>query len=314
VNTIEVKNLVKKYKKADKPSVDDISFSVKEGSFFALLGPNGAGKTTTVSILTTILAKTSGDVKIAGFDIDKESNKVREKIGVIFQNPSLDMNLTAEENVRFHTNLYKLYTYRPSYNLMSDKYKKRVNELAKVLGIKDDMFKPTKNLSGGMKRKLEIIRGLMHNPKVLFLDEPTTGLDPVSRKSLWEYLKSIREKENITIFLTTHYLDEAEGADFIAIMNNGKIVEQGTPAHIKSKLIQKYIILDAEDRLRLTDELTENKYDFDGHGPFRIHLNGHNAQDIIKSIDTKLSFLDIYNPSLEEAYVQIIKETSPNND
>lgn len=230
---IEVKDLVKKYKKATSNAVNDVSFYVEEGAFFSLLGPNGAGKTTIISILTTLLSKTSGSVVINGYDVEREPEKVRRDIGVIFQNPSLDINLTAEENIRFHTNLYNLYPYRPSYKLMSSEYQKTVMDLAEVIGLKKDIFKPVKTLSGGMKRKLEIIRSLMHQPKVLFLDEPTTGLDPVSRKNLWEYLKKIRKETGTTIFLTTHYLEEAEGSDYVCIIDNGKVVAKGTPEEIK---------------------------------------------------------------------------------
>lgn len=230
---IEVRNLVKRYKKATVNAVDGVSFYVEEGAFFSLLGPNGAGKTSIISILTTLLSKTSGEVAISGFDVEREPGKVRQEIGVIFQNPSLDVNLTAEENIRFHANLYNLYTYRPSFSLMSEKYQKAVVELAKVVGLNKDIFKPVKTLSGGMKRKLEIIRSLMHHPKVLFLDEPTTGLDPVSRKNLWQYLWEIRRKTKTTIFLTTHYLEEAEGSDYVCIIDNGKVVAKGTPEEIK---------------------------------------------------------------------------------
>src|SRR3989344_6832756 len=208
---IQVENLIKKYKKSKANAVDDISFEVNEGEFFAFLGPNGAGKTTTISILTTTLSKTSGKIKIAGFDIEKESSRVRKNVGIIFQNPSLDLNLTAEENIRFHAILYGVYPFAPVYSLMSQKYKDQVQELAEIVGIQDQLFKPVKTLSGGMKRKMEIIRSLMHKPKVLFLDEPTTGLDPISRQNLWKYLQDIRKTEDITIFLTTHYLEEAEG-------------------------------------------------------------------------------------------------------
>jgi ABC-2 type transport system ATP-binding protein len=232
---IEVKNLIKRYKKAEANAVDGVSFNVIEGSFFSLLGPNGAGKTTTISILTTLLSKTSGEVKIAGFDVEKEPEKVRQQIGVIFQNPSLDLNLTAEENIRFHANLYNLYPYMPKFSLMNENYKKTVSDLAEVVGLEKDIFKPVKTLSGGMKRKLEIIRSLMHKPKVLFLDEPTTGLDPVSRKNVWQYLKDIRKKEDITIFLTTHYLEEAEGSDSVCIIDHGKVVASGTPSELKKR-------------------------------------------------------------------------------
>src|SRR3990167_5491701 len=225
---IVVKNLVKKYKKSNVFAVDNISFEVAEGEFFAFLGPNGAGKTTTISILTTTLSKSGGNVTIAGFDIDREASQVRRNVGIIFQNPSLDLNLTAEENIRFHAILYGVYPFAPVYSLMSQKYKNQVLELAEIVGIQDQLFKPVKTLSGGMKRKMEIIRSLMHKPKVLFLDEPTSGLDPLSRKTLWEYLHKIRLANKTTIFLTTHYLEDAEGSDTVCIINYGKVVASGT--------------------------------------------------------------------------------------
>lgn len=231
---IEVKNLVKRYKKSKVNAVDGVSFYVEKGAFFSLLGPNGAGKTTIISILTTLLSSTSGEIEIAGFNVEKKPGKVRERIGVIFQNPSLDINLTAEENIRFHANLYSLYPYRITFSLMNIKYQKEVLKLAKIVGLKkSDLFKPVKNLSGGMKRKLEIIRSLMHKPDVLFLDEPTTGLDPVSRKNLWQYLWTIRKQTGTTIFLTTHYLEEAENSDYVCIVDRGKVVAKGTPLEIK---------------------------------------------------------------------------------
>ncbi len=303
---IEVSHLVKKYKKAEKNSVDDISFYVEEGAFFSLLGPNGAGKTTTISILTTLLSITSGKVTIAGFDVEKQPGEVRQKIGVIFQNPSLDLNLTAEENIRFHANLYNLFPYLPTFAMMPQTYKKKVMELAEVLGLEKDIHKPVKSLSGGMKRKLEIIRSLMHRPKVLFLDEPTTGLDPISRQNLWKYLQDIRKTEDITIFLTTHYLEEAEGSDYVCIIDNGKIVAKGSPEQIKTTLIENYITADAEDRTALKKELEHHKISFHGKGPFKLLLDGATPQKIIQQINTPLTHLNIHSPSLEDAYVEII--------
>lgn len=237
---ITVKNLVKKYKKSKQNAVDDISFEVEEGEFFALLGPNGAGKTTVISILTTLLSKSSGLVTVAGFDIDKNSSKIRRNVGIIFQNPSLDLNLSAEENIRFHTILYGVYSFRPTFSSMPKGYQKRIFELAKVLGIEKEIFNAVKTFSGGMKRKLEILRSLMHNPKILFLDEPSIGLDPLSRKNLWQYLNQVRIEKKMTIFLTTHYLDEAEDCDKVCIINHGKIVAFDTPAKIKKTLKTTY--------------------------------------------------------------------------
>jgi len=303
---IEVKNLEKRYNKAPGNAVDDVSFYIEEGAFFSLLGPNGAGKTTVISILTTILSKTSGEVQIAGCNAETQADKVRESIGVIFQNPSLDGNLTAEENIRFHANLYGLFPYRPRFVMMDPAYQKKVRQLAEVIGLQNDIFRPVKTLSGGMKRKLEIIRSLMHRPKVLFLDEPTTGLDPISRANLWQYLQEVRRKENTTIFLTTHYLEEAEGSDYICIINKGKIEAKGTPAEIKKVLIEKYISADSGDRQKLIQELKAKKIKFAGTGPFRMELDGKSAHELIAGIKTPLTDLLIYNPTLEQAYVQII--------
>jgi len=188
----EVQNLVKRYKRADTNAVDGVSFDVQPGELFALLGPNGAGKTTTISILTTTLAPMDGRVCIAGHDLEREAAAVRREVGIIFQKPSLDLNLTAEENVRFHAVLYGLYPLRPSFKLMPRPYQQQVQELSAILEIEHDMFKPVKRFSGGMKRKLEIVRSLIHRPKVLFLDEPTVGLDPTSRRNLWDYLSTVR--------------------------------------------------------------------------------------------------------------------------
>lgn len=309
---IEVSHLIKKYKNANQNSVDDVSFHVEKGAFFSLLGPNGAGKTTIISILTSLLSVTHGTVHIAGFDIEKEPHKVRQNIGVIFQNPSLDLNLTAEENIRFHAILYNLYPFSPRYSHMPPLYKNKVAELAELVGIQDDLHKPVKTFSGGMKRKLEIIRSLIHKPKVLFLDEPTTGLDPISRNNLWQYIQNIRKQENITVFLTTHYLEEAEGSDYVCIIDKGKIVTEGSPKDIKEKLIKRYILLDSENRKTLKDELSKLKWGMEGTGPFRIKIEGKTGQDIINRIHTPLTYLEIHNPTLEDAYVEIISNNNAN--
>lgn len=233
---VEVKNLVKKYAKSPTPAVDNVSFTVRPGQFFSLLGPNGAGKTTVISILTTLLSRTSGISQVAGYDTENQSSQVRNRIGIIFQRPSLDQNLTAEENVRFHAALYGLYPYRPLYRSMPETYKQQITQLSAVLGLTPaQLQQPVRTLSGGMKRKLEIVRSLMHRPDILFLDEPTSGLDPQSRHSLWAYLNQIRHQNHTTIFLTTHYLEEAEDSDLVAIINLGKIIARGSPTQIKKE-------------------------------------------------------------------------------
>jgi ABC-2 type transport system ATP-binding protein len=304
---IEVRNLVKRYRKADANAVDSVSFDVGRGEFFALLGPNGAGKTTTISILTTTLTPTSGTVLINGMDAVHDSARVRRQVGIIFQKPSLDMNLSGEENVRFHAMLYGLYPYRPFFRLMPAAYRRQVSDLAAVLGLEKDIFRPVRKLSGGMKRKLEIIRGLMHRPKVLFLDEPTAGLDAASRHNLWSYLSSVRSAGGTTVFLTTHYLEEAEEADRICILNQGRVVSLGTPAEIKAELSAETLLLDAVDRLALRRELAELGLPFEDAGALlKVGLGGRAAHDVIRSIQTPLTVLRTDSPSLEDAYLRIV--------
>lgn len=312
---IQVNNLIKRYRKATRNAVDGVSFEVQPGEFFALLGPNGAGKTTTISILTTTLAKTSGEINIAGFDLDRQSSQVRSSIGIIFQNPSLDLNLTAEENIRFHTLLYGMYPFRPSFGLMPKAYQNKVMELAKILGIEKEIFKQIKTFSGGMKRKLEIIRSLMHNPKVLFLDEPTSGLDPESRRNLWEYLQTVREKQSITIFLTTHYLEEAEKADQVCIINNGKIIAQGSPEKIKKHLVSNYLLMSAKDMAKLKQELNHHKLEFIEQADLlKVDLDKKTSQAVIQMIKTPLTTLQTHTPTLEDAYLEIISQKDNKED
>ncbi len=224
-NIIEIKNLTKKFK--DLKAVDDISFKVKRGEFFAFLGPNGAGKSTTIKILTTLLSPTSGSIYVNGFNILKEKNKVRESFGIVFQDQSLDVELTAYENMHFHAVLYRV---------PKKERKQKIKELLEMVELWDKRNKVVKKYSGGMKRRLEIARGLLHHPKILFLDEPTLGLDPQTRRHIWSYISKLNKRENITIFFSTHYMDEVEKiADRVAIIDNGKIVSQGTVTEILEK-------------------------------------------------------------------------------
>jgi ABC-2 type transport system ATP-binding protein len=304
---IEVQELVKRYKSATINAVDGISFDVAPGEFFTLLGPNGAGKTTTISILTTTLAPSSGVVRIAGYDVVHSSSNVRQNIGIIFQQPSLDFNLSAEENVRFHAILYGLYPFSPTFSMMPRSYRDRVHELAALVGLENEMFKQVKKFSGGMRRKLEIIRSLLHKPRVLFLDEPTSGLDPVSRRNLWEYLGKVRYESGTTIFLTTHYLEEAEEADKICMINQGRILSFGSPQQVKAKLIEHYLLIDAEDRSQLRTELNRLRIDFSETPLFKISLNGRSTQQVIKAIDTPLTLVKTHIPTLEDAYLEIME-------
>lgn len=309
---IQVEHLIKQYRHAEQPAVNDISFSVQTGELFAFLGPNGAGKTTTISILTTTLAQTSGHVTIAGYELNRQARDIRKNIGIIFQKPSLDLELTAEENIRLHVGIQGLYAYKPFYRLMPTAYRHKIEELASVVSLEGDLFKPLKTFSGGMQRKLEIIRSLMHEPDVLFLDEPTSGLDAESRTHLWEYLLQVQRAKQTTIFLTTHYIEEAEAADHVCIINHGKIAMHATPQQIKQRLLDRYVLIDAEDHEGLKTELAHRGINFsandtNGRG-LKIPYSGPTPQALIACLDTPLSQLKIYEPSLEEAYVHLLNE------
>lgn len=230
-NIIEVKNLVKKFGKF--AAVNNVSFTVPEGETFAFLGPNGAGKTTIIKMLTTLLHPTSGNMKVNHFSPADEPHETRRSIGIVFQDPSLDNELTAYENLEFHGVLYKV-----------DKKirRERIESLLKLVGLWERRNGYVKTFSGGMKRRLEIARGLIHHPKILFLDEPTLGLDPQTRNSMWKHIKQLNKKEGMAVFFTTHYMQEAEAnADRIAIIDQGEIVVQGTPAEIKKKTKSKNV-------------------------------------------------------------------------
>ncbi len=224
-NIIEIKNLTKKFK--DFAAVDNITFNVKQGEIFAFLGPNGAGKTTTIKMLTTLANPTSGTILINGYDPTRQQHEARASFGIVFQDPSLDDELTAYENLDLHGMLYKV---------KREDRKVRIKQMLTFVELWDRRKDLVKTFSGGMKRRLEIARGFIHHPKILFLDEPTIGLDPQTRNHIWDYLKKMNKEEGITVFLTTHYMEEADKvSDKIAIIDHGKIIAQGTSAELESK-------------------------------------------------------------------------------
>jgi ABC-2 type transport system ATP-binding protein len=303
---IRVEELVKRYKTAKQNAIDGITFDVVAGEFFALLGPNGAGKTTTISILTTTLAPTSGRAFIDGHDIVAEASIVRRTVGIIFQKPSLDLNLTGEENIRLHAVLYGLYRYAPTYRLMAPEYRRQVDGLSTLLGLEREIWAPVRTYSGGMRRKLEIVRSLTHHPKVLFLDEPTAGLDPPSRRTLWDHLATVRRESGTTIFLTTHYLEEAEQADRILVIDHGHVVANGSPTSLKAELAREFLVIDSEDRPGLILELVRLGLAWTGDGPFQLALGGSNIHAALRTIETPLSLVRTHAPSLEDAYLEIV--------
>lgn len=231
-NIIEIENLSKSFK--DVKAVSDLSFSVKKGELFAFLGVNGAGKSTTISIICNQLKKDSGKIVIDGVDIDKNSESINSKLGVVFQASVLDGFLTVYDNLKNRAALYGIY---------GKEFEKRLDELSDILNFKDLLKRSVKKLSGGQRRKIDIARALFHHPKILILDEPTTGLDPQTRKNIWNVINKLRKEEQITVLLTTHYMEEAADADYVVIIDSGKKVASGTPLELKNKYTGDFITL-----------------------------------------------------------------------
>jgi ABC-2 type transport system ATP-binding protein len=247
MNIVETFNLTKKFN--GLIAVNNVSLKIKEGEIFGLLGPNGAGKTTFISMLCTLLKPTSGTAKVNGFDIVKQQNEVRKSIGIVFQEPSLDNRLTGRENLEMHAGLY---------GVPKSERKRRIDEVLKLVGLYERANELVRNYSGGMKRRLEIARGLIHYPKVLFLDEPTLGLDPQTREHIWEYIKKLAERERITILLTTHYMEEADAlCDRVAIMDYGEIKVLDTPENLKSRLEGDVLSLEVNDTKKFLEKIKE---------------------------------------------------------
>ncbi|MEM2021073.1 MAG: ATP-binding cassette domain-containing protein [Zestosphaera sp.] len=237
VEAVRVEGLVKRFK--DVVAVDNISFKVRRGEVYGLLGPNGAGKTTTIHILTTLLRPTSGNAFVAGYDVVKEPDKVRREVGIVFQDPSLDNQLTAYDNMYIHGRLY---------GLKGSDLKRKIFELLDFVDLREFAYKQVRYFSSGMRRRLEIARSLLHEPDVLFLDEPTLGLDPQTRVKIWEYIMSVRKEKNSTVILTTHYMDEAEElCNRISIIDKGRIIAEGTADELKSLLGSEVVYVRLED-------------------------------------------------------------------
>ncbi|MFC1632855.1 ATP-binding cassette domain-containing protein [Patescibacteria group bacterium] len=297
---VEVNNLTKKFK--DLVAVDNVSFDVEAGTNFAFLGPNGAGKTTTIHMLATLLAPTSGTAKINGFDISKDRDKVRSSIGLTFQDPSLDDSLTAWENLKYHARFY---------DVPKIKFEKRAEEVLNMVELWDRRKDVVKKFSGGMRRRLEIARSLLHYPKLLFLDEPTLGLDPQTRNKIWEYLDKLRSEREITLFMTTHYMQEAEQADQVAIIDNGKIIANNTPADLKKKHIggDLFYINTANNEQTVKElekefccEVRQDKKD-------RIVFTVPDSTAALPKIDTTITAdllsLELHQPTLEDVFLKL---------
>lgn len=299
--------MVKKYSQSKVNAVDGIDIEVKAGEIYGFLGPNGAGKSTAIKVFVTTLFPTKGKVEILGFNTVEHTRAVREMIGVVYQNTSLDENLTAEENLRSQAVLYNLTPFSLAYRFTSAAYKQRVDELLELLNLKDVKFEIVRKFSGGMKRKLDIAKSLLSLPKILFLDEPTTGLDPQSRKAIWEYLLAFQKKHHFTIFLTTQYLEEAEVCDRISIIDHGKILVTDTPANLKRQVGEELLSLHPKNAKELENELQKLKISFkkQKNNEFLISIKSNEAQKIVKKIQSDLEEINIKKPTLDDAFIQL---------
>jgi ABC-2 type transport system ATP-binding protein len=301
---IEVDRVVKKY--GDFTAVDDVSFSVSDGEIFGLLGPNGAGKSTLIRMMTTLIPITSGKARIAGHDVAKEPDAVRRTIGVIPQALTSDLDLTVEENLEIYAKLY---------DVPAPERKRSIDELLEVVDLTKWRDAQTKTLSGGMRRRLEIARGLVHHPKIFFLDEPTTGLDPVSRVAVWEMLGNIKAQRQLTILITTHYMDEADRlCHRIAIVDHGKLVALDTPMALKASVPGSNVIEvqfekapeDWEQRLRGLSEVTSVQHE--GAGMFRI-LSSNGSRTTTELVEMAVhagvgvKSLSVQNTTLDDVFV-----------
>ncbi|MBC7361486.1 MAG: ATP-binding cassette domain-containing protein [Candidatus Aminicenantes bacterium] len=295
---IRVHNLVKKYD--GLTAVDHISFSVKRGEIFGFLGPNGAGKTTTINILSTLLQPTEGEVYVNGFNVITQKNKVRKSIGLVFQDPSLDDRLTAEENLYFHARLY---------HVPHDEYQKRKEEVLRLVELWDRRKDLVKTFSGGMKRRLEIARGLIHHPAILFLDEPTLGLDPQTRSHLWSYILKLKEEKQMTIFMTTHYMNEAEYCDRLIIIDYGKIVAFDTPTNLKKAVGGDIIIMESPEPQKLKSELKQ-KYSLEAkeeNGGITIEISNGKTflPRLFDELETKVTSVSLREPTLDDVFLHL---------
>lgn len=251
---IQIEDLHKSF--GEVKAVDGISFSVEEGSLFAFLGINGAGKSTTINIICTLLNKDSGKVNVAGYDLDKHHNEIRRSIGVVFQGSILDKTLSVKDNLSIRA---------AYYGLVGQAWKERLNSLTSLLELKEILSRPYGKLSGGQRRRVDIARGLIHTPKILILDEPTTGLDPQTRRAVWNVIDRLRRDTGMTVFLTTHYMEEANSADNVVIIDSGRIAAEGSPVGLKDRYSNNYIRLYTAANTKIDERLSRYEYKYDNN-------------------------------------------------
>lgn len=298
-SAIRVEGLAKDFKGGTR-AVDGISLEVEQGSIFGFLGPNGAGKTTTINILCTLLKPTEGRAFVAGYDCMKDPASVRRSIGLVFQDTTLDKDLTAYENLVFHAYLY---------SVRKQEIKERVVDALGFVGLYERRDEVVRNYSGGMKRRLEVARGLIHRPEVLFLDEPTLGLDPQSRANLWEFITLLPEKHGVTVFMTTHYMDEAEVCDRIAIIDAGRIIAEGSPRELKKTVGGDVIHLRTTDNdlavWKLRENLSLEAIDKDGSLYITARGGDKLIPGIIRTLEDIVVTVSLERPSINDVFLKL---------
>jgi ABC-2 type transport system ATP-binding protein len=294
---VEVEGVVRRFD--DLIAVDGISFSVRAGEIFGFLGPNGAGKSTTIKILCTLLYPSAGHARVAGYDVVAEPAKVRRSLGLLFQDPSVDDRLTARENLRVHCMIYGVP--RPER-------RGRIEDALTWIGLVEEADQRVRTFSGGMRRRLEVARALLHRPRILFLDEPTTGLDPQTRRSMWARLHELRQRDNMTIFLTTHYMDEAENCDRLAIIDHGKLIAEGSPNELKRRAGEDRVTLSTVDDARAAQELHTRL----GYEPQRTERgiefavgSGEKLLAELVGFPVEVRRLNLQKPTLEDAFIAL---------
>lgn len=295
---IVVKNVRKYFN--DIKAVDDISFIVKEGEFFSFLGINGAGKSTTINMITGMIPMDNGEIYVNGHSIDNHSMDVKQDIGVVFQSTGLDMPLSVYDNLFFRGKLY---------NIQTCELKTRIHELSCQLEFKEFLHRPLNKLSGGQKRKIDLARALIHHPKIIILDEPTTGLDPKTRKLMWEYLNDLRKKEKLTIFLTTHYMEEAAQSDYVIIIDEGKIVTSGTPFELKEKYTQDYIKVYknnlSEELIKQFETIFEGKYKNEKEYYILQLTSPNQAKELIIAYPEFFDDFEVYKGDMDDVFINV---------
>jgi len=294
---IQLQNLRHQY--GDRVALAGVSFDVRPAEIFGLLGPNGSGKTTTFRILSTLMIPSGGRALVLGHDVAREPALVRRSIGVVFQAASIDVKLSAAENLTVIGNIYGLH---------GASLKRRVNEMLGRVGLADRAKEKAETFSGGMQRRLELAKGLLHHPSVLLLDEPTTGLDPGARRDLWQYLQMLRDEERVTVLVTTHLMEEAERCDRLAIYANGSVVALGTPAELKSEIGGDVILLEAREPEQLANRIEQR---FGLHPvvlDHRVRLeieSGHRfVTDVVEAFPGEIEGVSVHKPSLEDVFIR----------